>query len=87
MFKGTSDITKELKEFSWEFVINDLSWFAPTLKQVLVSATKTRSPGICSAILVKHRNPELNLVQKLVAMILYDGHCFKKGNYTHVYII
>ena len=80
--------TNQLHLFRWEAVSEELSKFAPVLRQILVSATKTRSPrsntsaviGMCLAILLKHRNPQMNLVQKIIAIVLYSGHSSKKVN-------
>ena len=33
--------------------------------------------GICAAILIRHQNPQMNLLQRLISMILYNGHAPK----------
>ena len=78
---------EHLKSFSWSTLLEELSKFTPVLKQILVSATKTWSNTdavirMFSAILLKHRNPNMNLVQKINAMILHAGHSSKQ---VHVY--
>lgn len=30
--------------------------------------------GLCSAIILRHRNQKMNLVQRLISLILYSGH-------------
>lgn len=70
----------------WSKFISAVSTCAPTLLSLLTSATKTRGPrcnqsaviGMCFALLLKHRNPKLNLVQKIISLILYAGHCSKQ---------
>ena len=76
----------QLKLFSWDILLNELSEAATTFKRILTCATKTRVTrsntnaviGICSAILLNHRNQNMNLVQKIVALILHDGHASKQ---------
>ena len=56
---------------------------APVILRLLKSATKihgirsNRSGviGMCIALLLKHRNPKINLIQR---MISYAGHCSKE---------
>ena len=76
----------QLKLFSWDVLLNELSEVAATLKQILTCATKTRVTrsntnaviGICSAILLNHRNPNMNLMQKIISLILHAGHSSKQ---------
>ena len=74
----------DLKTFSWGRLHAELSTFAPVLHSILLAATKTRVPrpntrmvtGMCAAILLKHRNPKMSLVQKVVSLVLYaDSIC------------
>lgn len=77
---------EHLKGFAWEMLLNELSKFAPVLKSLLSSATSTRVHhsstdaviGMCAAILIKHRNSRMNLVQKINSLILYAGHSSKQ---------
>ncbi len=77
---------KILKEFGWCMLDKELSMHAPVLKYLLRSATTTRVPrsntdaivGMCAAILLNHRNPNMNLIQKMNSLIMYAGHCSKK---------
>lgn len=76
----------DLKTFSWGRLHAELSTFAPVLHSILLAATKTRVPrpntrmvtGMCAAILLKHRNPKMSLVQKVVSLVLYAGHASKQ---------
>ncbi|XP_064384950.1 uncharacterized protein LOC135333864 [Halichondria panicea] len=76
----------DLKCFSWNSLLTELTQFAPLMSSVLVSATKTRAPrsntkaviGMCAAIILKHRNPRMNIVQKINSLILYAGHSSKQ---------
>jgi len=71
-----------LKQFRWDMLLDELSRYAPQLKSLLLSATKSRVPrsntaavvGMCAAMLINHRNPNMNLPQKIVSLILYTGH-------------
>ena len=75
-----------LKQFNWDMLLDELSTHAPQLKRLLLSAAKTKIPrsntnavvGMCAALLIKHRNPKMNLVQKINSLILYAGHCSKQ---------
>ena len=76
----------QLKLFSWDVLLNELSEVAATLRQILTCATKTRVTrsntneviGICSAILLNHRNPNMNLMPKIISLIIYAGHVSKQ---------
>ncbi len=55
----------------------------------LTAATKTRTKrtnqeaviGMCFAIIIKHRNPTLNLLQKIISLVLYSGHSSKQVSF------
>lgn len=81
----------DLKCFKWDDIYHELNEKAPVFLSILVSATKTRTPRsrdsqavicMCVAILLKYRFKRLSLVQKIVSLILYTGHCSKKVCYT-----
>ena len=73
---------EDLKSFTWNKLLHELSVNAPTLLSVLQAATRKRIPRknakgvicICAAIILKHHNSSLSLVQKIVALILFGGH-------------
>ena len=77
---------EDLKQFSWDMLLNELSTHAPQLKRLLFLAAKTNIArsntnavvGMCAALLIKHRNPKMNLVQKINSLLLYAGHCSKQ---------
>ena len=81
----SQDVT-QLKLFSWDVLLNELSDVAATLKKILICATKARATrsntngviGICSAILLNYRNPRMNLIQKIISLILHAGHSSKQ---------
>lgn len=78
--------TDDLKTFSWGRLHVELSTYAPVWQCILLAATKTRVPrpntrmitGMCAAILIMYRNPEISLVQKVVSLVLYAGHASKQ---------
>ena len=81
-----SQLKEDLKEFQWSRLHAELSSKAPILQSILTAATKTRVPrpnvhivvGTCVAILLKHRNPKMSLLQKLISLVLYAGHTSKQ---------
>jgi hypothetical protein len=83
--------TEHLKEFTWDMILSELSMFALLLKSLLCFATKTRTPrsntdaviGMCAAMMFKHRNPNMNLVQRINSLVLYAGQAPKKVMFFH----
>lgn len=77
---------ESMKGFKWSELLTIVSKSAPNLFTLLSFATKTHGArtnrsaviGMCFALLLKHRNPQLNLIQKIVSLILYAGHCSKQ---------
>ena len=41
--------------------------------------------GVCAALLLRHRNRYLNLVQKIISLILHSGHASKQVLFKHGY--
>ena len=83
-------------DFDWKKVEREMATHCPLLLRVLAAATKTRSERVnrtmtivmCFAMIVKHRNPNVNLLQKIITLILYAGHCSKQvccSSYSYVY--
>ena len=78
--------TGSMKEFQWKTLIKELCTYAPVLLNILQAAIKTRVPRsntnavvcTCAAILLKHRNPKMSLLQKIISLILYSGHTSKQ---------
>ena len=81
-----SDSTDALKEFTWDALLDELHRYAPILSALLFKATQTRTPqhnrdaivGMSACILMKQRNPKMNLVQKMISLVLYAGHSSKE---------
>ena len=77
---------KNLKEFKWDSVLNEIKTHAPVLLNILLSCTRTRHPRsnqaatMCfvASILFKFRYSRMNAVQKILSLVLYAGHCGKK---------
>ena len=75
-----------MQTFSWEWLLKQLGVHAPHLHQLLTSLTTTKGRrtnqraviGMCAAILMKHQNPTISLVQKILSIILYAGHASKQ---------
>ena len=96
-----SDSKTELEQFSWRKILDEVSVNAPVLLNVLTAASKTKTTrsntqaviGLCIAILLNHRSKRMNLVQKMVSLILYNGsaskqvHKHKKKIYIYIYIV
>ena len=76
----------QLKTFTWEKLLAELSKSAPIFLSLLHAATHTRRTkenqnaviGICAAVILKYRFQKMNLVQKLISVILYAGHSGKR---------
>ena len=76
-----------LLSFSWDKMWQELAVKTPTLLTILetILSCKTISfsklqpiPCIIIAILAKFVNPQLNLVQSYISILLYAGHCSKQ---------
>lgn len=76
-----------LKNFQWQYLIDEVTIHAPTLLAILKSCTKVKVPrvnqqegaiGVIVAILCKNRRGSASLVQRLVSVILYSGHASKR---------
>ena len=84
-FLGSGSIN-DLTEFQWHRLHHELSTEAPILLSILVNATKTRVPrpnshiivGTCVSLLLKHRNPKMSWLQKMISIVLYAGHASKQ---------
>ena len=77
-----SQCVTDLREFSWEKLLDELKANAPIFLSILCECTRTRRPrgnqdavvGMCAAIILKHRFSRMSLVQKILSLILYAGH-------------
>lgn len=86
----------KLASFTWHAVLDDIEQHAPTLLQLLKTCARKTNEldktnaviGLCTALLCKHHQPTMSLVQKLISLILYTGHCSKKVPiYVHIVLI
>lgn len=77
---------QSITDFDWKQVEREMATRCPLLLKILTAATRTRSERanrtttivMCLAMIVKHRNPNVNLLQKIISLILYAGHCSKQ---------
>ena len=75
-----------IKTFSWESFSSEISKFAPVMKGILQATCKRRISRtdfnvvmcVCVALLLRNRNPRMNLIQKIISLILYGGHSSKQ---------
>lgn len=81
-----SQSMQDLKNFKWKKLISELEKSAPVFLQLLRSCTQTRKPrenrdsviGMCAAIVLKNRFAKMSLLQKILSLVLYAGHCGKQ---------
>jgi len=85
---------EKLQRFSWESLLDELQDTAPTLLHLLRSCVTVKKPpshqrktnrsrdttivGLYAAILLRHRNYQMNLVQRVISIMLYSGHASKQ---------
>ena len=77
-------------DITWDKVMTELKKHAPTLIELL-SCTKTcksRVSTICmsAALLLTFCLSRMNLVQRIISLILYAGHCGKRVT-LHVHVV
>ncbi len=78
--------SQDLKCFTWDKLLLEVSEHSPILYSILQSCTHTRRPrhnrngiiGMCCAILLKFRYGKMSLVQRMVSLILYAGSSGKQ---------
>ena len=92
-----SDLSN-LSSFTWDTLLSEMSEHAPSLLGLLKICTVKRNKShiyntrrsavmsLCVALLCKLQNKSMNLVQKLISLILYTGHCSKKVQYI-IYVV
>lgn len=84
----SSQSMSDLKEFTWDKLLAELSINAPILLSILQSCTHTSITrpnqnaviGMCCAILLKFRFSKMSMVQKIMSLILYAGNSGKQVN-------
>lgn len=81
---------EHLKSFSWETLEEEIKTKAPTLYGLLCACVRVKrktgqnSPsstsvlGVCAAILLRNYNQNMNLLQRIVALILHSGRSSKQ---------
>ena len=80
-----SQSMSDLRNFTWNSLLSELSLKAPTLLPILQSCTYLSKPrqnrsaviGMCSALLLKHRFSKMCIVQKVISLALASGGCRK----------
>ena len=83
----------QLKQFSWDKLLDELKANAPVFLSILQECTRSRKPRanqdavvcICAAILLKHRFAKMGLVQKMISLILYADHSGKQVHWQLSY--
>ena len=88
----------KLSSFTWDTLLSEMCEHAPTLLGLLKICTTKRKKtheyntrrsaviSMCVALLCKLQNKSMNLVQKMISLILYTGHCSKKVPHIHVVV-
>ena len=86
------DVDHLLKSFEWKMLLSEVKETMPVLLNLLTKCTKTPTErnnsdaviAVIIAILAKHRRPQASLIQKIISILLYSGHCSKKVSIVHV---
>lgn len=84
---------QRLCSFKWEDLMKEMQQTAPTFFQILEGCVYRKQKGvqmkksyrvndesvigICAAILLRHKNPKMNLIQRIISMLLYGSHAPK----------
>lgn len=74
-----------MKRFSWKRIIHELNSHAPILVSFVKSAlakcgrkVPRYAVGVCASVLLKNRNRNLALIQAMISVVMYAGHCSKQ---------
>ena len=88
-------ISSIMGHFSWIPVLRELKLQAPILFSFLKAALAKRGRKmpqyavcICASVLLKNRNKNLTLIQAIISIVMYAGHCSKQVSillYQYVY--
>lgn len=84
-----SESYDDIKNFTWDKLIQEMRVHTPVLTDILCSCTSTKNPssnrmaivGLCGSVLFRHRCSRMSLLQKVIMLILYAGHCGKQVTY------
>ena len=81
---------QQLEAFTWDHLWSETQSHAPTLASVLTSTVSITDdsiyPPLCvvAGILMKTHNPQINLVQSIVSLVLKMGQATKQACYSLV---
>ena len=75
-----------LNSFNWRMFESELDKFAPTFSHLLCSCFTTRIPRqnatymlcMCASLMLRNRRATMSLLQKIISVVLYCGHCSKQ---------
>ena len=77
--------TESLEIFSWEALYTELTRNCPILTQILTTGIRIKQPRhnhksfiLCIAMMCNYRRKSMNLVQQIISVLLYTGHCAKE---------
>ena len=80
---------EDMCSFSWASLLGELKKNAPVFVKLLTDcvvrkrkiegkrshcASDDAIVGVCASILLRHRNQEMNLIQRIISMLLYSNH-------------
>ena len=73
---------EDLSSFTWDKVLEEAKQFSPCLFEILKNSLKAQGcksvKGMIISLFCLSQNSTMNVVQKLVALVLYGGHCSKQ---------
>ena len=78
--------TESLENFSWEALYTELTSNCPILTQILTTGIRIKQPrhnhksivSLCIAMMCNYRRKSMSLVQQIISVLLYTGHCAKE---------
>lgn len=81
-------VFNNLTKLGWGDFIEQMKVKAPQLLELLQYCTKTKTRrvnqdaiiGVLASVLCKHRRPSASTLQRIVSLILYNGHASKKAS-------
>lgn len=85
-----------LVQFSWDSLYAELKNHCPILTQILKGGTrinelrqnqKNSIISMCISLMCNHRRKSMSLVQQVISILLYNGHCSKQVSLVYYIII
>lgn len=78
--------TELLENFSWEALYTELNSNCPILTQILQTGIRIKQPrhnhksiiSLCISMMCNYRRKSMSLVQQVISVLLYTGHCSKE---------